>query len=100
MLFRSAKWLFRGAKVLICDEPTRGIDVGAKEEIYDLLWDFAADGRGVLVVSSDLPELLGLCNRILVFAHDRIVGEVPRAEFDQHRILSLAYEETDLAFHA
>jgi ribose transport system ATP-binding protein len=94
-----AKWLFRGAKVLICDEPTRGIDVGAKEEIYRLLWEFAADGRGVLVVSSDLPELLGLCNRILVFAHDRIVGEVPRPEFDQHRILSLAYEETDLELH-
>jgi ribose transport system ATP-binding protein len=94
-----AKWLFRGAKVLICDEPTRGIDVGAKEEIYRLLWEFAAGGCGVLVVSSDLPELLGLCNRILVFAHDRIVGEVPRPEFDQHRILSLAYEETDLELH-
>ena len=53
-----AKWLFRGAKVLICDEPTRGIDVGAKAEIYDLLWTLAAEGRGVLFVSSDLPELI------------------------------------------
>ena len=91
-----AKWLFRGAKVLVCDEPTRGIDVGAKEEIYELLWGLAAAGRGIVLVSSDLAELLGICHRIIVFAHDRIVGEVSRAEFDQHRILSLAYEEADL----
>jgi ribose transport system ATP-binding protein len=91
-----AKWLFRGAKVLICDEPTRGIDVGAKEEIYTLLWDLAAAGHGIIVVSSDLPELIGICHRIIVFAHDRIVADVPRADFDQHRILSLAYEEFDL----
>ena len=90
-----AKWLFRGAKVLICDEPTRGIDVGAKEEIYDLLWDLAAAGHGILVVSSDLPELIGICHRIIVFAHGRVVGEMKRADFDQHRILSLAYEEFD-----
>lgn len=91
-----AKWLFRGAKVLICDEPTRGIDVGTKEEIYELLWGLAAAGRGIVVVSSDLPELVGICHRIIVFAHDRIVGEVKRADFDQRRILSLAYEEVDL----
>ena len=91
-----AKWLFRGAKVLICDEPTRGIDVGTKEEIYELLWGLAAAGRGIVVVSSDLPELVGICHRIIVFAHDRIVGEVQRPDFDQHRILSLAYEEVDL----
>jgi ribose transport system ATP-binding protein len=91
-----AKWLFRGAKVLICDEPTRGIDVGAKEEIYELLWNLAAAGRGILVVSSDLPELIGICHRIIVFAHGRVVGEMERADFDQQRILSLAYEEYDL----
>jgi ribose transport system ATP-binding protein len=88
-----AKWLFRGPKALIFDEPTRGIDVGAKAEIYELLWDLAADGKGILVVSSDLPELLGICHRILVFSKGRIAGEVPRAEFDQNRILSLAYQE-------
>ena len=88
-----AKWLFRGAKVLICDEPTRGIDVGAKQEIYELLWDLAAEGRGIVVVSSDLPELIGICHRIIVFANGRIAGEVQRAGFDQQRILSLAYEE-------
>jgi ribose transport system ATP-binding protein len=88
-----AKWLFRGSKVLLCDEPTRGIDVGARAEIYELLWTLAAEGRGVLFISSDLPELIAICHRILVFAKGRIVGEVGRGEFDQHRILSMAYEE-------
>jgi ribose transport system ATP-binding protein len=87
-----AKWLFRGSKVLICDEPTRGVDVGAKAEIYDLLWDLAAEGRGILFISSDLPELIAISHRIIVFANGRMVGEVKRPEFDQHRILSLAYE--------
>jgi ribose transport system ATP-binding protein len=91
-----AKWLFRGSKILICDEPTRGIDVGAKSEIYDLLWELAASGRGIIFVSSELPELIAICHRIIVFAKGRIVGEVPRAAFDQQRILSLAYEEYDL----
>jgi ribose transport system ATP-binding protein len=91
-----AKWLFRGSKVLICDEPTRGIDVGARAEIYDLLWNLAAAGRGVLFISSDLPELIAISHRIIVFAKGRVVGEVPRDEFDQHRILSLAYEEFGL----
>jgi ribose transport system ATP-binding protein len=87
-----AKWLFRGSKVLICDEPTRGIDVGARAEIYDLLWNLAAEGRGTLFISSDLPELLAMCHRIIVFSKGRVVGEVLRPEFDQHRILSMAYE--------
>nr|WP_316654132.1 sugar ABC transporter ATP-binding protein [uncultured Gellertiella sp.] len=88
-----AKWLFRGPKALIFDEPTRGIDVGAKAEIYDLLWKLAAEGKGVLVVSSDLPELMGICHRIIVFSAGKIAGEVPREEFDESRILSLAYKE-------
>jgi ribose transport system ATP-binding protein len=88
-----AKWLFRGPKALIFDEPTRGIDVGAKAEIYELLGNLAAAGKGILVVSSDLPELMAICHRILVFSKGQIAGEVPRAEFDEHRILSLAYQE-------
>jgi len=88
-----AKWLFRGSKVLLCDEPTRGIDVGARAEIYELLWTLAAQGRGVLFISSDLPELIAICHRILIFAKGSVVGEVMRPEFDQHRILSMAYEE-------
>ncbi len=88
-----AKWLFHGSKALLCDEPTRGIDVGARAEIYDLLWRLAAEGKGVLFISSDLPELIALCHRIIVFAKGGIAGEVGRADFDQHRILSMAYEE-------
>jgi ribose transport system ATP-binding protein len=91
-----AKWLFRGSKILICDEPTRGVDVGAKSEIYDLLWQLAATGRGIIFVSSELPELIAVCHRIVVFAKGKIVGDVPRTAFDQQRILSLAYEEYDL----
>jgi ribose transport system ATP-binding protein len=88
-----AKWLFRNAEVLIFDEPTRGIDVGARLEIYGLLWRLAAEGKAILIVSSDLPEIMGICHRILVFSNGRITGEVPRAEFGQERILSLAYQE-------
>jgi len=88
-----AKWLFRQAELLICDEPTRGIDVGARFEIYELLWRLAAAGKGILLVSSDLPELMGLCHRLLVFSNGRITGELTRAEFGQERILALAYHE-------
>ena len=92
-----AKWLFRGPKAMIFDEPTRGIDVGAKAEIYELLWNLAAEGKGILVVSSELPELMSICHRILVFSKGRIAGTVARAEFDQNKILSLAYKEYGLA---
>jgi ribose transport system ATP-binding protein len=87
-----AKWLFRRAEVLVFDEPTRGIDVGARLEIYDLLWRLAAAGKGILIVSSDLPELLGICHRILVFSNGRITGDLPRAGFSQERILDCAYQ--------
>lgn len=88
-----AKWLFRGPNVLIFDEPTRGIDVGAKVEIYELLWKLAAEGKGILVVSSDLPELMGICHRIIVLSDGKIAGEIAREEFEESRILSLAYKE-------
>jgi ribose transport system ATP-binding protein len=88
-----AKWLFRNARVLIFDEPTRGIDVGAKFEIYQLLWKLAGQGKVIIVVSSDLPELMGICHRILVFSNGKIAGEVARDEFNQEKILSLAYQE-------
>ncbi len=88
-----AKWLFRNTDILIFDEPTRGIDVGAKYEIYLLLWKLAASGKAIIIVSSDLPELLGICHRILVFSDGKISGEVARSEFDQEQILSLAYKE-------
>ena len=86
-----AKWLFDEARVLMLDEPTRGIDVGAKFEIYALLGRLAAEGRAILVVSSELPELMQICDRILVLSRGHLVGQVARAEFDEERILSLAY---------
>lgn len=88
-----AKWLFRNSRVLIFDEPTRGIDVGAKYEIYMLLWKLAAQGKAIIVVSSDLPELMGISHRIAVFSNGRIAGEVLRDEFNQEKILSIAYKE-------
>ena len=88
-----AKWLFRNASILMLDEPTRGIDVGAKAEVYMLLRRLSAEGKALLVVSSELPELMMLCGRILVFSRGRLVGEVSRHDFDEERILSLAYSE-------
>ncbi len=88
-----AKWLFRDTNVLMIDEPTRGIDVGAKYEIYTLLWELAAQGKAIVMVSSDLPEIMGICHRVIVFSKGKISGEVDRADFDQEQILSLAYQE-------
>jgi ribose transport system ATP-binding protein len=86
-----AKWLFAESRVLIFDEPTRGIDVGAKFEIYNLIWDMADQGKAIIVVSSDLPELLGICHRIVVFSKGAIVGELDRAGFSEKAVLELAY---------
>jgi ribose transport system ATP-binding protein len=89
-----AKWLFRNAEALMLDEPTRGIDVGAKAEIHDLLHRLAAAGKAILVVSSEVPELIALCDRILVLLRGRLAGEVRRDEFSEARILSLACGES------
>jgi ribose transport system ATP-binding protein len=88
-----AKWLFRRSEVLVFDEPTRGIDVGARFEIYELLWRLAAAGKGILIVSSDLRELMGICHRILVFSNGRITADLPRSEFSEERILERAFQE-------
>ncbi|MET8764958.1 multiple monosaccharide ABC transporter ATP-binding protein [Lentzea sp. NPDC004782] len=82
-----AKWMFTDPDVLILDEPTRGIDVGAKYEIYSIINDLAASGRAVLVISSELPELLGLCDRIYALSEGRITGEVSREEATQERLM-------------
>ena len=87
------RWLARAPRVLILDEPTRGIDVGAKAEIYRLIAQVAAEGVAILVISSELPELIGLSDRILVMAAGRIVGEVPRDEATEQRVLHLAMRE-------
>ena len=85
-----AKWLVRDCEILIFDEPTRGIDVGAKAEIYRLLNDMAAQGRAIVVISSELPEVLQLSNHILVMCEGRITGEVGGAEATQERLMALA----------
>jgi ribose transport system ATP-binding protein len=85
-----AKWLFAGAKVLILDEPTRGIDVRAKSEIYELMNELASQGVGILMISSELPEILGMSDRILVMHEGRIVGELSREEATQEKIMHLA----------
>jgi len=82
-----AKWLFSNPEVLILDEPTRGIDVGAKFEIYTLMAELAAAGKCVVVVSSEMPELLGMCDRIYVMNEGRLVGEFSAAEATQEKIM-------------
>lgn len=85
-----AMWMGINPKVLICDEPTRGVDVGARAEIYRKLREFAARGVGIILISSDLPELIGMCDRVLVMHAGRIVGEVARLDFTEEIILSYA----------
>ena len=85
-----AKWLVRDSDVLIFDEPTRGIDVGAKEEIYQLLENLAAQGKAIVVISSELPEVLRLSNRIAVMAQGRIIGILDNKEATQEKIMELA----------
>ncbi|MET7313190.1 multiple monosaccharide ABC transporter ATP-binding protein [Streptomyces sp. NPDC005134] len=82
-----SKWIFAGPDVLILDEPTRGIDVGAKYEIYTVIDRLAAEGRAVVLISSELPELLGMCDRIYTMSAGRITGEVPRAEATQEVLM-------------
>jgi putative multiple sugar transport system ATP-binding protein len=82
-----SKWLFANPDVLILDEPTRGIDVGAKYEIYTIIAKLAAEGKAVLVISSEMPELLGITDRIYVMSEGRIVGEMASAEASQEKIM-------------
>ncbi len=85
-----AKWLFTESKVLIFDEPTRGIDVGSKVEIYQLMNRLAANGVAIIMISSELPEILGMSDRILVMHEGRIAGELSREDATQEKIMWLA----------
>jgi ribose transport system ATP-binding protein len=91
------KWLLADSRVLIMDEPTRGIDVGAKVEIYELMNELTEQGAGILMISSDLPEVLGMSDRILVMAGGRITGELSGEEATQERVMTLATQGSEAA---
>jgi ribose transport system ATP-binding protein len=92
-----AKWLLARPAVLILDEPTRGVDVGAKFELYQMILDRADAGAGILVISSEIEELIGICDRILVMSQGELRGEFSRAEFDRERMLAAALPREDSA---
>lgn len=85
-----SKWLMKDIKVLILDEPTRGVDVGAKVEIYHIITELAQKGVAIIMVSSELPELLGMCDRIIVLGRGEIKGNIERKEFSQENIMRAA----------
>jgi putative multiple sugar transport system ATP-binding protein len=91
-----SKWMFAEPEILILDEPTRGIDVGAKYEIYKIINDLVSNGKSVLFISSEMPELLGMCDRIYVMSEGRIVSEFSREEATQEAIMSSILNAGDL----
>ena len=92
-----AKWLTAEMDILIFDEPTRGIDVGAKQEIYHLLNELAAEGKSIIMISSELPEILRMSHRILVMCEGRLTGELTAEEADQEKIMTLATQRESVA---
>jgi putative multiple sugar transport system ATP-binding protein len=92
-----SKWLFANPEILILDEPTRGIDVGAKYEIYTIINRLANEGKGIILISSELPEILGVCDRIYVMRNGRIVGEVPASEATQEVIMKYIMRKQEVA---
>ena len=87
-----SKWLVRNVKLLILDEPTRGIDVGAKQEIYRLIAELAASGIGVLMIASEMPEVLSMSHRVEVITDGHIIGELSRAEATQDKVMKMIVE--------
>ena len=85
-----ARWLLTDPEILILDEPTRGIDIGVKAEFYDMIGELAASGRAILLISSELPELLALCDRVLVMSEGRITADIPRKDATQESIMHAA----------
>jgi ribose transport system ATP-binding protein len=92
-----ARWLLRGCRVLLLDEPTRGVDVGARAELYAVVRRLADEGLAVLLVSSEVPEVLGLADRVLVLREGRVVHTAPARELDEHRVLDLVMEGSPVA---
>ena len=91
------KWLLMNCDILIFDEPTRGIDVGAKQEIYELINQLASQGKVVILISSELPELIGMSDRVIVMAEGRISGELEKEEINQEKILELASKAQEVS---
>ena len=85
-----SKWLAKNPKVIILDEPTRGIDVGSKAEIYAIIDELAGAGVSIILVSSELPEIINMCNRCYVMCEGRITGELAEKEFSQEAMMALA----------
>ncbi len=92
-----ARWLHTDPEILILDEPTRGIDIGVKAEFYDMIGDLAEDGCAILLISSELPELLSLCDRVLVMSEGRMTADIPRSEASQEMIMQAAVPRTGTA---
>jgi rhamnose transport system ATP-binding protein len=90
-----ARWLLSDPSILILDEPTRGIDIGVKAEFYDMIGTLAREGKAILLISSELPELLALCDRVLVMAEGRLTAEIPRSEATQERVMRAAVPRSD-----
>lgn len=88
-----AKWLASDPDILILDEPTRGVDVGAKAEIYKIMNDLAAKGMAIIMISSEMPEIVNMCDRLIIMSDGRISGELDKSEFDQQRILHYVFAE-------
>jgi ABC-type sugar transport system ATPase subunit len=84
------KWLAINPKVIILDEPTRGIDVGSKAEIYSIINDLAAEGAAIIIVSSDLPEIINMCDRTYVMSEGHVTGELSAEEFSQEKIMTFS----------
>ncbi len=91
-----SKWLFANPEILILDEPTRGIDVGAKYEIYTIINQLASEGKGIIFISSELPEILGICDRIYVMRDGKIVGEMPAREASQEKVMKYIMTEQEV----
>jgi rhamnose transport system ATP-binding protein len=85
-----AKWLATNPRVLILDEPTRGVDIGAKVEVHRIISELAASGLGIVLISSELPEVLAMSDRIIVLHEGRMSAEIPRAEASEERVMFAA----------
>lgn len=90
-----AKWIASKCKILLVDEPTRGVDVGAKREIYEILNSLIAEGLSILMVSSELPELIGVCDRIMVMSEGCVTGILEKKDFNEETIMQYAVKERD-----